>query len=140
MHRSLIPVAAAALAAVLGAGAPTPAAADPLSVEEFEALVTGRTLYYGLRGRAYGAEQYLPGRRVLWSFLDDHCEEGRYYQDGQAICFVYEALPEPQCWIFERLEGDRIGARYVAPNGALAVVEVDRAEKPLSCPGPEPAV
>ncbi|RMH38816.1 MAG: hypothetical protein D6688_14665 [Alphaproteobacteria bacterium] len=130
---------AAALAALAG-GTALPAPADPLSVEEFERLVTGRTLYYGIRGRAYGAEQYLPGRRVLWSFLDDHCEEGRYYQDGQAICFVYDTLPEPQCWIFEAFEDGRIGARYVAPNGALAVIEVERAEEPLSCPGPEPSV
>lgn len=76
--------------------------ADPMSAAEFEAYVTGKTLYYGRAGEAYGAEIYHENRRVTWSFLDGECKEGYWYNEGPNICFVYEDRPDPQCWTFER--------------------------------------
>jgi hypothetical protein len=77
-------------------------AANPMSAAEFEAYVTGKTLYYGREGAAYGAEIYHENRRVTWSFLDGECKEGHWYNEGTSICFVYEDRPDPQCWTFER--------------------------------------
>ena len=45
-------------------------AETPLSAEDFAARVQGKVLTYGLAGEPYGAEEYLPDRRVRWSFLD----------------------------------------------------------------------
>ncbi len=40
-------------------------AAEPMSATDFESYVTGKTLYFGLNGEAYGVEKYLPDRKVL---------------------------------------------------------------------------
>ena len=44
--------------------------AGQLSPEEFERATEGRTLFYANDGQIYGVEEYLPGRRVIWSFDD----------------------------------------------------------------------
>jgi hypothetical protein len=72
------------------------AAETPLTAEEFEAYVTGRTLTYSAGGIPFGIEEYRKGRRVLWSYLDGQCEEGKWYAAGEMICFVYDAYPEHQ--------------------------------------------
>ncbi len=56
------------LALVLIAATPALAADAPMTAAEFEAYATGKTLTYAVGGEVYGAEQYLPGRRVLWAF------------------------------------------------------------------------
>ena len=50
-------------------------ALEPLSAEAFEAYTTGKTLTYATRGAStpYGVEEYLPGRRVVWSFVGGEC-------------------------------------------------------------------
>src|SRR6056297_3315549 len=59
-----------ALAALLAG----PAFAE-MSAEEFDAYTRGQTFYYGAEGEEpYGAEEYLPGQRVRWSFLDGECQ------------------------------------------------------------------
>ena len=75
-------------------------AETPMSAADFEARVTGKTLTYSNEGVAYGAEEYLSDRRVRWSFLDGECQEGRWYVAGDQICFVYDDIPDPQCWRF----------------------------------------
>lgn len=77
--------------ALLALAAASPALADdPMSAAEFEAYVTGKTLFYSHLGVEYGVEQYLPGRRVKWAFLDGDCRDGRWYQQDDMICFTYE--------------------------------------------------
>jgi hypothetical protein len=98
----------------------SPATAEPMSAAEFEAYVTGKTLFYGRLGSAYGAEIYRENRRVTWSFLDGDCKEGYWYNEGRNICFVYEDRPEPQCWTFER-----------SPGGLIATFENDPASADL---------
>lgn len=97
-----------------------PVAADPMSAAEFEAYATGKTLYYGSSGAAYGAEIYYKNRRVTWSFLDGDCKDGYWYNEGDNICFVYEDRPDAQCWTFEK------GA-----NGLIASFENDPASQTL---------
>ena len=40
------------------------AAEDAMSAAEFEAYVSGKTLFYEADGRRYGVEEYLSDRRV----------------------------------------------------------------------------
>ena len=107
-----------------------------VSPSEFESIVTGRTLSYSTRGAEYGAEEYFEGRRVRWSYLDGNCEDGEWYPQGAQVCFVYDALPSPQCWQFYLRDG-RLLARFENNPLATELYELDRREEPLMCLGPK---
>lgn len=131
--RPLLPLLALALAA-----STLPAHAQaPMSGAEFEAYTQGRTLYYNSLGQAYGVEEYLPGKRVRWSFLDGQCKEGYWYQQEQFICFVYEHQPgAPQCWTFWDEAGGMRALFENDPSGT-ELYEVTDAEEPMLCLGPD---
>jgi hypothetical protein len=114
------------------------AAETPLSGAEFEAYTTGKTLTFASQGQVYGAEQYLPGRRVKWAFTEDICREGTWYEDAGQICFVYDYDPTPQCWIFWQDGGLR--ARFVSTDSGTELHEVSQSTGPLPCAGPEVGV
>lgn len=114
-------------------------AAEPMSAAEFEAYVEGKTLYFGLNGEAYGAEAYLPNRRVQWSFLDGQCKDGIWYAEGEQICFVYEDRPDPQCWTFF-LDGDRLRAVFENDPSSTVLYEAQQSDDPMQCLGPEVGV
>ena len=116
------------------------AAQTPMSPEEFERYTTGKTLFYGAPGTAYGAEQYLPGRRVIWTFLDGECQEGHWFAADGLICFSYEGLPDgPQCWSFYASENG-LTARYENDPAATELIETEQGHDPLLCPGPDVGV
>jgi hypothetical protein len=119
----------------------TPALAqDPVTAEEFEALVEGRTLTYGAPGEPpYGIEHYFPNRRVTWAFLGtNECIEGEWYAEGPpeapAICFVYEDDLEPQCWRFFR-EGEGLRAEFLNDGGSTVLYEMIEEDSGLVCGG-----
>ncbi len=115
-------------------------AETPMTAKAFETYSQGRTLYFGADGTPYGAEQYLPGRRVIWTFLDGECQMGHWYEDSGAICFLYENQPrDPQCWRFFR-NGDRVSARFENNPSSNPLVEVHKTTEPLICPGPKVGV
>ena len=62
----------------------------PMTGEEFEAYVTGRTLTYATQNAFHGVERYLPRHRVYWQNRHGECIKGRWYEEGTNICFVYE--------------------------------------------------
>ena len=115
----------------------TPATAqDAMGAEEFEAYTTGKTLLYGVMGEVYGGEDYLPGRRVRWSFLDGQCQEGVWYEEGGEICFVYDHDPEPVCWLFFQTPSGLM-AELTSGEGAQVLYETGEADEALLCLGPE---
>ena len=115
---------------------PGPAVAG-MSAAEFDAYTRGQTFHYGTAGaEPYGAEEYLPGRRVRWSFLDGECQDGYWYADGPRICFVYDTEPEPQCWQFER-GSEGLEARFDGDDGVTELYEMEKSRAPLTCPGPK---
>ncbi len=114
-------------------------AEDRLTAEQFDAYTRGQTFVYGSRGKPYGAEEYMDGRRVRWSFLDGRCMEGEWYDDGDLICFVYDQEPAPQCWSFRRGSSGLI-ARFANNPELDELYEVERSAQPLSCPGPDVGV
>jgi len=128
------------LAAALAAAALPALAQSPMSGSEFEAYTEGRTLYYNNHGQAYGVEEYLPGNRVRWSFLDGQCKEGYWYEEGQFICFVYEDQPgDPQCWTFWDEPGG-IRALFENDPTGTELYEVTDADEPMLCLGPDVGV
>ncbi|MCO6382763.1 hypothetical protein [Oceanicola sp. 502str15] len=127
------------LAAALCAATPA-LAAEPMSAPEFDAYTQGRTLYYNNHGTAYGVEEYLPGNRVRWSFLDGQCKEGTWYQQERFICFVYEDQPgAPQCWTFWKEPGG-MRALFEDDPSATELYEVTDADEPMLCLGPDVGV
>lgn len=114
----------------------TAAVAEPMTATEFEAYVTGKTLYYGRAGAPYGAEIYRENRRVTWSFLDGECKDGYWYNEGRDICFVYEDRPEPQCWTFERGTGGLI-ASFENDPASEELYEAQDVGEEMICLGPK---
>lgn len=118
-----------------------PAAAfaqETFSGVEFDARVSGKTLYFERAGQPFGAEQYFPDQRVIWAFEDGQCQRGIWYEDAAGdICFLYEGNPEPICWDFFKLPGGGISARAKGghPLNDLRAVREDDA--PLQCELPD---
>ena len=114
-------------------------AADPMDAQEFDRYTQGRTIYYSQLGQPFGVEEYLPGNRVRWSFLDGQCKEGFWYQEERFICFVYDDQPDPQCWTFWD-EGARLRALYEDTPGQTELFEILDADEPMLCLGPDVGV
>lgn len=116
-------------------------AAEPLSANAFEDYTDGKTLYFGLGGQSYGVEEYLPDRRVRWSFNDGECKEGYWYEaDTGQICFVYEDAPEsPQCWSFYQ-DGAKLRAVFQNDPAATVLYEAAQNDEPMLCYGPKVGV
>ena len=115
-------------------------AQSTMSAAEFDAYTKGKTLYYGRQGAPYGAEIYHDNRRVQWSFLDGQCQEGRWYEAGPGlICFVYEDIPDPQCWTFSKGAGGLI-ARFEDNAESSALYEAEDIGEEMLCLGPKVGV
>ncbi len=115
------------------------AAQSPMSGAEFDAYATGKTLYFGQAGQSYGVEEYLPDRRVRWSFLDGQCKDGYWYEEAGQICFVYEDKPDPQCWSFYK-EGSGLRAVFENNAEATTLYEAKQDDEPMMCYGPDVGV
>lgn len=110
-----------------------------MSAAEFEAYVTGKTLFYSESGETYGAEIYLPNRRVRWSFLDGECQDGFWYESNALICFQYDNRLDPQCWSFELGAGGLI-AKFENDSSNSALYEASDIQEDLLCLGPKVGV
>ena len=118
---------------------PLQVADAPLTAQEFDAYATGKTLSYAQGGVVWGAEQYLPGRRVIWAFTEDDCQYGHWFEDQGNICFLYDDQDQPQCWRFFR-ETTGLRAIFMGADGGTSLSEVGQSETPLNCPGPDVGV
>lgn len=114
-------------------------AAEPMGAQEFESYTQGKTLFYGFDGTAYGVERYLPGRRVIWSFLDGRCQEGTWYEQADQICFLYDDNNNPQCWSF-LLTPEGLSARFQNDPEATELYEAGDVDEEMLCLGPDVGV
>ena len=133
------PVRPLALALVLASLATALPAQTPLTAEEFEAHVTGKTVTYQQQHSVFGIEEYLPDRKVRWSVASGDCQYGSWYPEDSYICFVYEYDPVPHCWTFWK-EGGALVAQSDTGLPGLELHETDRSDTPLACPGPDVGV
>jgi hypothetical protein len=111
----------------------------PITAQEFEAHVTGKTVTYQQFGAIFGVEEYLEDRKVRWSVTADTCQYGSWYPEGDYICFVYEYDPAPACWTFWMRDGGLVALSIADAPGA-ELYEVARDQTPLPCPGPDVGV
>lgn len=119
--------------------APHAFAETPITADAFEAHVTGKTVTYRQFDSVFGIEEYLEGRKVRWSTAPDQCQYGRWYPEGENICFLYEYDPVPACWTFWLKDGALVA---LSTNGLPGdeLYEVTASDQPLPCPGPEVGV
>jgi hypothetical protein len=117
-----------------------PAVAEtPLTAEEFEAHVTGKTVTYRQYDFIFGIEEYLEGRKVRWSVAPNECQYGTWFPQDDDICFVYEYDPTPSCWTFWLKNGALVALSVHAQPGE-ELHEVSADATPLPCPGPDVGV
>lgn len=114
---------------------PVQAADAPMSASDFEAYSTGKTLTYALGGEVYGAEQYLPGRKVIWAFKGQECRRGWWYEKGSEVCFIYDD-GDPQCWTFQHGAGG-LRAHFAGDPEGSELAAVSESNQPLICAGPD---
>ena len=114
------------------------AAQERMNGEAFDAFTRGQTFYYGYGSTPYGAEDYLPDRRVRWSLLDGDCKQGYWYEAPEKlICFVYEDRPDaPQCWAFYN-EGGKLRATFENAESNSTLYQVEKSQEPMLCTGPK---
>jgi hypothetical protein len=127
-------VALAAALVPFAAGAET-----PLTAEQFEAHVEGRTITYRQFDYLFGIEEYLADRKVRWSVAPNLCQYGTWYPEGDNICFVYEDSPVPACWTFWLRDSALVALSVNALPGE-ELHEVENTTEPLPCPGPDVGV
>lgn len=137
--RAALVLAAGLLAVLVGPGlaqdGPPQASPAPLDASGFEALTEGRIMGHFVYGTRYGAERYLPGRKVIWADAEG-CMSGRWEPRGPLICFIYsDGLPD-RCWLYTQ-DAEGMVARF---NGDPAEPEVLLRPEPgpLQCPGEAP--
>jgi len=125
------------LAILIWACTALPAAAQSsMTAQEFDDYTRGKTLFYGNGSEPYGAEIYLPDRRVRWSFLDGQCMDGTWYEADGMICFTYEDIEAPQCWSFER-GADGLVARFENNPAITPLFEARENTQEMLCLGPK---
>ncbi len=114
-----------------------PALAEEIvTPQEFEALSTGKTLYFSREGQLFGVEQFYKRHRSTWQFADGNCDDGVWYADRGYICFQYTKKPEAQCWHFLKTDkGYSARAEGSPPESDLFLESVD--QEPLNCKGPD---
>jgi hypothetical protein len=102
---------------------------------EFEAFSTGKTIDYSDEFSTWGREEYLPGRQVRFSFTDDECRFGQWYDQGDQVCFVYEGDPAPKCWTYFT-DGKNVTTVFESdgPGGPISTARVTKER--LECLGP----
>jgi hypothetical protein len=107
-------------------------AENNMTANEFEALSTGKTLYFSKNGKAYGAEHFFKGRISKWQYSDELCENGEWFGQDDMICFNYENGMETQCWDFFKTDKGYSARAEGAPQDEVLELEfID--QKPLLC-------
>lgn len=109
----------------------------PMTTQDFEAHVEGKTIHYSDFQGAYGIEQYLPNRRVVWSYMGQRCQYGKWYpNEAGQICFIYEDPGSvPQCWGVWR-EGDILNLLFNGDPSGTHIHETHQDGQPLPCYDP----
>ncbi len=129
--------------ALLGIVALTPIAAPAADAQDFDTYTRGRTIHFDWQGEPYGVERYLPGQRVIWSFLDGRCVDGEWYAQsgakGPEICFTYEGRSAAQCWTYQ-ITSDGLTVSIGSEAPGLTLTEQKNPTEEMLCLGPEVGV
>jgi len=106
-------------------------AQERLDGPSFDALLEGQTVtFVAPDGFTTAQEAYHPGRRVTWLHSADTCRKGRWYPQGEQICFLYEGSDTPSCTIFSHNNGTFVSYHYEAD---FAWTSIAVTTEPIAC-------
>ena len=127
---------------MVAAAQPVACADTPVtSADAFAALTTGRTFFYTKNGQPFGAEQYLPGHKVIWAYTGEDCMKGTWIALGDAICFTYEDAPDQsQCWQFTQSDAGLEGWFIGSDASEAPLIARQSSPEPMACMGPDVGV
>ncbi|WP_151720453.1 hypothetical protein [Gemmobacter serpentinus] len=130
--RALTVLAALILPAILATGVQADEAA-PLSGDAFDALTRGTVMdHYYEHGGLYGAEEYLPGRRVIWRD-GEGCMRGHWTETSPGLlCFRYDGTSATWCWNYVPRADGGLDALLDGEVGENPIT-LRRGHGPLSC-------
>jgi len=112
--------------------------AAPLDAAGFDQFTRGRVMDHYDGGALYGAEQYLPGRRVIWQD-GEGCMRGHWSDTPEGlICFDYEGQETRWCWSYRPDAEGGLAAHLEGDTGGAPILLKPRPGR-LSCPDLEPA-
>lgn len=102
----------------------------PIGLEEFRALVDGKTVYYATPdGVPIGREYFPPGRNsAVYVHVDGPCLNGTWRYAWPVFCFKYRQ--QPSCWS-TYWDGDRIFV--LSDDGQLQQITAIVENEPLVC-------
>jgi len=111
---------------------------DPM---EFGADAVGQTYWFSENGFHYGAEQYFDDQTTIWQDREGNCKKGRWWAEGNNMCFAYENDPAPDCWVMSETDDGRILVESLRPlegaeDSPLILELIRRTPLPISCTGP----
>ena len=110
-------------------------AAFSMSAAEFDARVTGKTIYYNILGVPSGIEEYRTDRRARWMDADGECVDGTWFEENGTICFDYPDYGPVQCWhVLDK--GGQLHAYKVGTSPMLGFISYREDTKPLPCRAP----
>ncbi len=114
------------------------AAQTAMTGAEFDAYTRNKTLTYMMDGTSYGAEQYLPDRKVIWAFENDDCLHGTWREpEPGLICFSYpQSGDTDQCWRFYQTPRG-LEAEFAGETEGTVLYEARQSPTPLLCLGPK---
>lgn len=110
-----------------------------MSPQDFEAVATGKTIYFSDNDQNLSAEQYLSNRRVILLHDGGTCMHGHWQPEGDKMCFYYEQDPDrAHCWHYIAGPGDLRKHRFVDETGPTDYELTIQGEstEPLKCPAP----
>lgn len=125
---------AAALLVAAGARAQE---VEPISPEDFLALVEGRTIVVAdpPTGMELARETFLGREATDYRLADGTCLQGIVTTPGSQVCFDYGLVGGPSCWWFARVDG-RLMARSAPLVPGVTVEIADVVDEPVSCGAP----
>jgi hypothetical protein len=116
------------------------AAETPMTAEDFEAYVGTSTITYDYGEGLFGQADYHANRTLSWAFEGEPCMTGKWYPDGDHLCFVFQDDPEASaCWNFYKRENSIFG-RTVGREDEVEIFGVEKSALPLICDVPEVGV
>ncbi len=114
------------------------AAERVVTADEFDQMVSGRTLHFDRQGEAFGSEQYFEDKRVIWAFEGGQCQRGIWFESlAGDICFVYDGDPSPQCWSFIEMPDGAFHARSVGADPDEDLITRKMGYEDLECVLPD---
>ena len=110
---------------------------EPVSPSEFREYAEGHTLYFNRDGEPFGSEEFEPGGKTTWRYMDGSCSDGAWRAHGAQLCFFYGEGTDVLCWrLIRDDEGLLVRLLGDSEEAGLELRITARDQRPLICGEP----